>query len=244
MRLGEATFCAIDAETTGSTRSSDRVIEVGAVRFRLDGSKAKTWSALMNPGVPIKADAMAIHGIHPNDLADQPPPAIALATLPAFLANVDVLFAHGASFDAMFIGQELRLANLPICEAPMLDSLRIAKARLRGMVNYKLGTLATHLGVAKGKAHRALGDAITLARMMKLLLDPEETLFDLSRIAKVYSLAKAGKRKWVVEQQQLDLMLAPAVVLTTGGCECWNPDLDIEQVAPVWGREEVAAETA
>ena len=42
-----------------------------------------------------------------------------------------------------------------------IDTLAIAKRKVRGVPDYSLGTLAEHLGVAREGAHRALHDCRT-----------------------------------------------------------------------------------
>ena len=55
-------FIALDLETTGTSPRQDMIVEVGAVLF--DGDQAiKGYGELVDPGVPIPADASAVNGI-------------------------------------------------------------------------------------------------------------------------------------------------------------------------------------
>ena len=55
-------FIAFDLETTGTKPQADRIVEIGAVLF--DGDQAAgTYGTLIDPGVPIPADASAVNGI-------------------------------------------------------------------------------------------------------------------------------------------------------------------------------------
>ena len=60
-----------DLETTGLLPRKDRIIELAAVKVMPDGSEIeKCW--LLNPGMPIPADAAAIHGITDEIVKDCP----------------------------------------------------------------------------------------------------------------------------------------------------------------------------
>ena len=76
-------YVAFDLETTGLVAQRDRVVEIGAVRFRRSGQVTDQFVQLVNPGRPMSPAAQAIHGISDVDLADAPP---AWEVLPHFLA--------------------------------------------------------------------------------------------------------------------------------------------------------------
>jgi DNA polymerase III subunit epsilon len=65
-------LAVIDVETTGVNTASDRVVQIATLRVEPDG-RSDLRSALINPGVPIPAEATAIHGISDADVADEPP---------------------------------------------------------------------------------------------------------------------------------------------------------------------------
>jgi DNA polymerase III epsilon subunit-like protein len=63
LRLTEITFLALDTETTGLFPILHRLVEVGAVRFRLDGCELAAFQSLINPEIPIPKDVQRVHGI-------------------------------------------------------------------------------------------------------------------------------------------------------------------------------------
>ena len=70
-------YCVIDVETTGFRPWADRIVEVACVL--LDGCRvAGRWSTLVNPGMPIPAEATAVHGITDGMVAAAPEPAFAV----------------------------------------------------------------------------------------------------------------------------------------------------------------------
>jgi len=55
-------FVTLDAETTGTSTDTDRIIELAAIRLQPDGHKRmKVWK--LNPGIPISPGATEVHGL-------------------------------------------------------------------------------------------------------------------------------------------------------------------------------------
>ena len=91
--LHDIPFVAFDTETTG-LHASDRLVELGAVRFRGDEVEGE-WSTLVDPGTAIPAEATLVHGIRNRDVAGSP---LAAEALPAFLDFIEgaALVGHNA----------------------------------------------------------------------------------------------------------------------------------------------------
>jgi DNA polymerase-3 subunit epsilon len=60
-----------DLETTGTRVGKDRIVQIGIVRLE-PGGKRTSWQQLVNPGIPIPAEATAVHGITDLDVAMAP----------------------------------------------------------------------------------------------------------------------------------------------------------------------------
>ena len=64
-------ICFFDLETTGTNVAKDRIVEISILKIFPNGTKtSKTW--LVNPGIPIPAEATAIHGISDEKVAKEP----------------------------------------------------------------------------------------------------------------------------------------------------------------------------
>jgi hypothetical protein len=65
-------LAVIDTETTGKDAArGDRIVEVAVVHC-CDGAVTERHGFLINPGVPIPAEASAVHGIRDEDVKDKP----------------------------------------------------------------------------------------------------------------------------------------------------------------------------
>jgi DNA polymerase III subunit epsilon len=177
----ERQYVAFDLETTGLMAETDRIVEIGAVRFLGNGQEIGRFQRLVNPQRPMSPAAFAIHGISDHDLADAPP---ASEVLPEFLAFLEephktTLLAHNASFDAGFLGRELARAGLSTPAYSLFDTLALARRRLPQLTSHRLDSLAQALGLDPAGAHRALADSLRVKDIW-LRLDgasaPPETL--------------------------------------------------------------------
>ena len=61
-QLKEIIFEAVDIETTGLTPVVDRIVEIGAVKFR-NGKVLGRFQELIDPEMPISPGAFAVNGI-------------------------------------------------------------------------------------------------------------------------------------------------------------------------------------
>jgi DNA polymerase III subunit epsilon len=155
-------FVAIDLETTGLFPDTDRVVEVGAVRFDTSGRELGRFERLVHPGRPMSPAAQAIHGLSDADLAGAPPAA---AILPEFLDWLGdpasaTLLAHNASFDAAFLGRELARAGIATPGHAIVDTLAPARRRWPEAADHRLDTLARLLDLDPDGPHRALADSL------------------------------------------------------------------------------------
>lgn len=101
----------LDVESTGVSASSDRIVEIAALRISPDGSEEYRCMRV-NPGIPIPADATAIHGITDADIADEPPFTAHAKALWQFLNECDFAGFGVARFDLPLLEAEFGRAGL------------------------------------------------------------------------------------------------------------------------------------
>ncbi|QED37625.1 3'-5' exonuclease [Antarcticibacterium arcticum] len=64
-------ICFFDLETTGTNLAKDRIVEISILKVFPNGNKeSKTW--LVNPGVKIPDEVIAIHGISNEKVENEP----------------------------------------------------------------------------------------------------------------------------------------------------------------------------
>lgn len=201
--LADFSFVALDIEATGDMHHLDRPIEVGAVRFSIDGAEEAVFDALMNPDRPISPAAIAVHGITDAMVATASPLRAVLPNLIDFLDKPDtVVVAHNASYDRNLLGFAFYRNRLRFLDCPWLCTCSYARKRVNHMTvsnGYGLETLCQVLGLAERQRHRALPDARLAKELFLLLVGnrpsgaiypyPPKTIGDLFRDKKPRFLA-------------------------------------------------------
>ena len=177
-----AVFTAIDIETTGLDPHLDKIVELGAVKFDKDGIIAR-FAALVNPGIPMPAEAERVNNISDEMLKDKPSLE---EVLPEFLSMISdtILLAHNVKFDCGFINAKLKKSHrksksswkppYPALPNPLADTLHFSREKFRGFRSYSLQNLARELKIKVKDAHRAEGDAIICMEILKKIVGVAE----------------------------------------------------------------------
>lgn len=200
--LNSCTFAAIDFETTGLSAVRDRIIEIGAFRFRLDqpaGQKlnpqdGQSYSRLVHPGMSIPEQVIEIHGITDLAVADAPSFAALAPELLSFVTGT-ILLAHHAAFDIAFFTCELRRAGIEPEAVLVLDTYHLARKVFPNAPSFKLGSLLEHLNLEmEGRAHRALPDSLACARLFEACLAQlaDGTATSLAELIRLYPQCRVG----------------------------------------------------
>ena len=122
----------IDTETTGlDPNDGHRIVEIACIELMHHVPTGRKFHRYVNPGRDMPADALAVHGITPEFLANQPPFDAIADELTAFIAG-DRLVIHNAEFDLAFINAELAWLGLPALACPFVDTLAVARRRYPG----------------------------------------------------------------------------------------------------------------
>jgi DNA polymerase III subunit epsilon len=95
-----------DLETTGVNVAEDRIVEISVIKLHPSG-KEEVYTRLVNPGVPIPAEASAVHGITDDKVADAPTFKQLAPELVAFLKDSDLAGFNCLKFDVPLLMEEL-----------------------------------------------------------------------------------------------------------------------------------------
>jgi DNA polymerase III subunit epsilon len=170
----------LDTETTGlSPDNGDRLIEIGCLEMvnrRLTGNHLHLY---VNPERPSSEEAIKVHGITDEFLADKPRFADVVEKLIAYVAGAEVII-HNAAFDVGFLDAELKRVKRDGFRkhvAKVTDSLLMAREMFPGKSN-SLDALCRRLEVdnTQRTLHGALLDAGLLAEVYIRLTRGQESL--------------------------------------------------------------------
>ena len=183
--LEGTTYCVFDLETTGVSYRTDKITEIGIIKYK-DGEIIDKFESFVNPEKPIPMKVQEITNITDEMVKDAPTIEQILPKVMEFFGD-SVLVAHNADFDTGFIRYNCQLQNIPF-ENTYLDTLQLAKELYPDFTKYKLGIIAEKLGIKVEVAHRALDDVETtvkvLAKMFEIL--KEKKVKKLDEIDKVF----------------------------------------------------------
>lgn len=165
LRLQDLEWVALDLEATGVAWGHDRIVEIGALHFRLDAEgrviPGPRFHTLVDPGQPIPQIVTRITGL--SDAVVQGAPRIAeiWGDFAAFIAGRHVI-AHGAQSDLNWLGAEALRLGVPPLSASFLCTLEATRRAIPDAPRQTLSALAEHLGLVHeaSEFHRALADAL------------------------------------------------------------------------------------
>ncbi|MFE5681687.1 exonuclease domain-containing protein [Streptomyces sp. NPDC056512] len=195
---------AWDTETTGPNPTEDRIVTAAFI-VRTPAGDNIPFSWLINPGVPIPAEATAVHGIDDAKVqAEGADPKTALDEIAAYVAHAIEqgmpLIAFNASFDWSILHYDLLRNGLPTvydrvgsAVLPLVDPIVIDKQMdryVKGSGMRKLKPTAERYGVELTDWHTAEADALAA------LLIAE------AQFAKWPQLGADGPQKLFADQQR------------------------------------------
>jgi len=158
-------YVTFDLETTDKDVEVCEVVEVGAVRV-VGGEIVDRFHSLVRPYRPITPGATKVHGYTDGDVRNARPFAEVWPEFRAFIGD-DVLIAHnGQHFDIPVL-RRLAAGREGVDTLVFYDTLPLVRSLSRDSA--KLEDLALRFGIDAGRAHHALDDAVTLARVYREL---------------------------------------------------------------------------
>lgn len=149
-------YTVFDIETTGFSRFNDRIIEIGATRYR-DGELVGTFSEFVYPERLLPEKIIELTHITDSMLMGAPKIE---AVLPKFLefSSGSILVAHNADFDIGFITENAFRLGLDF-KPVYIDTLGLARCLHPEYHNHKLDTITKKLNISLINHHRAIDDA-------------------------------------------------------------------------------------
>ena len=235
-----AKYLLFDTETTGIDEN-DRIIQIGGMIVH-GKDEIEVYDELCSTDVPIKLEAMEIHNITPDIIANQPSyEALQFAQkLLEYNSPENYLIAHNIGFDLKMIEKE-GFEN----QYTLIDTLRCAKHLLTQpyhrlqYLRYALklyeieGREADKLNITI-KAHDAIGDVLVMKLLLSILvkhtqekfptMNPMKQLALLTKTPVLLKTFKFGKYK---EREIAEIIKADKGYIT------WmknNMDLDEDMV--------------
>jgi DNA polymerase-3 subunit epsilon len=221
----------LDTETTGlDPLRGDRLVEIGCVEIFNRMPTGQTFHRHINPERQISAEALTVHGLSNEFLADKPLFAEVVDEFLAFIGDAPLVI-HNASFDVGFINAELdRLSLPPIARVRLVDTLLLARRKYPGVSN-RLDDLCSRYAIDNSSRtkHGALLDAELLAEVYVDLIGARQSSLILAadtREIRVWGTADMPRRQRPVpllpRLTESDRAAHRAFIATLGDKPIWN----------------------
>ena len=160
-------YVVYDFETTGIDPQNDEIIEIGALKIE-NGKFTDVFTTLVKPKNLIPLEATKINRITNEMVSNCYTIEQILGDFYLFCKDCQMVGYNSIAFDSQFLLTAAKKVGLDFSNG-QLDVFMMAKEKLKGLRNYKLGTVAKYLEVNLVDAHRALNDVIATAEVfMKL----------------------------------------------------------------------------
>ncbi|MEQ5833887.1 DNA polymerase III subunit epsilon [Marinobacter sp. NFXS9] len=226
----------LDTETTGiDPEQGHRIIEIGCVEMMERQLTGRHYHVYINPEREVEAEALAVHGISNEFLADKPLFRDVATEFFEFIKGAELVI-HNAAFDVGFINHEFRQLGTGWKvedHCGVVDSLAMARAKHPGQKN-NLDALCKRYGIdnSNRELHGALLDAEILADVF-LLLSGGQTALSLDANGGDSNESVGGIRRLSPERRKTRVIRASneeseahdaliEVVAKAGGEALWN----------------------
>jgi len=120
-------LCFFDVEATGLNVVRDRIVQIAIIKYFKDGKEPAEFSTLINPGIPISEEAMAVHGITPKMLANQPTFQQVADKIYDFIGNSDLGGYNSNRFDVPILMEEFARVGIEfdVSKRRLIDAQKI-----------------------------------------------------------------------------------------------------------------------
>lgn len=160
-------FIVLDLETTGLRASTDRIIQVCALRYE-QLKPTEAFISYVNPGKHISEEASEVNGIHDEDVKDAPALDTIADSLIDFIGKSPIV-GFNVSFDLGFLfcsGIDL------IAKRKIYDAKALAKKLYKSDIDYySLDNVLKYNGISIGGLHDAKADCFATGLVFKQMLD-------------------------------------------------------------------------
>lgn len=163
-----------DLETTGTNITHDRIVEISIVKVMPDGTDTERTRRI-NPGMPIPAEATAVHHITDADVANEPSFKHIAKSLAEMFKDCDIAGFNSNRFDIPLLLEEFNRAgiNLDLSRTRFIDVQTIFHKKEQRTLS---AAYRFYCGKNLDDAHSASADTRATYEVLKAQLDRYDDL--------------------------------------------------------------------
>lgn len=155
-----------DIESTGLNVIRDRIVQIALIKYTKNGDDPEELEMMINPGIPISKEAMAVHGITPDRLRNKPTFQQVAKQLYDFIGDADLAGYNSDRFDLPMLMEEFSRVGMELS----MDNRRSIDVQ---KIYYKMeprtlkAAYKNFCGATLEGAHDALADVRATAEVLK-----------------------------------------------------------------------------
>lgn len=151
-------YVVFDIETSGLNPVKDKIIEIGAVKYK-NNKKIDEFNYLIDPKIKLNKIITEVTGLTDDDLIGKDDIE---DVLPKFLEFIEdyTIIGHNVKFDYDFIEYNIKKLHLDHIKNKIVDTLFLSRITIYDSENHRLKTLKDYLKLDYN-SHRAIDDCYT-----------------------------------------------------------------------------------
>jgi len=161
-----------DLETTGTSISNDRIVEIAMIKVNVDGTTEEKCRKI-NPTIPIPHESSVIHGIYDEDVKDEPTFKQIAKSLSDWLQGCDLSGFNVVHFDLPMLVEEFLRCDVEFD----VDGRKVVDAQKIFHVMEKRNLTAAYkfyCGEVLENAHSAAADTYATFEVLKAQIERYE----------------------------------------------------------------------
>lgn len=158
-----------DLETTGTNTDNDRIVEICLIKVFPDGHDEERVYRV-NPCIHIPDEASRVHGIHDEDVANEPTFAQLAATIQTFMDGCDWAGYNSNRFDVPMLVQEFYRAGIKI-DTQSINMIDVQNIFYKKEPRTLIAALRFYCGQDLENAHSAMADTRATYNVLMAQLD-------------------------------------------------------------------------
>lgn len=155
-----------DIESTGLNVIKDRIVQIALIKYMPNDPNPKELELLINPGIPISPEAMAVHGITPEKLKNKPTFIQVAEQISEFIGEADLGGYNSDRFDIPMLLEELSRAGIDL-EIEKRKTIDVQKIFYKMEPRTLKAALQFYCGKPLEGAHDALADVRATVDVLK-----------------------------------------------------------------------------
>lgn len=162
-------YVVLDIETTGLDKTNDRIIEFACL-YVSRNEITKELHGLIKYEQPLPDVIVSLTGITNEMINEGLDENRALTDILEFIGQEPIVI-HNAEFDIGFLNAALVRNSMPLLSNVCVDTLKMARKKVKDVENYKLDTLIKRFSLTAREKHRALSDCHITYELYKSLIE-------------------------------------------------------------------------